>query len=40
MWDAERQHADTIGLYILSEEGKTNVRIEGNRVYGMPSMFG
>jgi len=32
MWDAERQQADTIGLYILSEEGRINVHVKVNRV--------
>jgi len=32
MWDAERQNAETVGLYILSEEGRIKVHVEGNRV--------
>ena len=32
MWDAERQHAGNIGLYILSEKGWINVHVKGNHV--------
>ena len=32
MWDTERQHAETVGLYILCEEGRMNVHVKRNRV--------